>query len=529
MTGYIGLVLAVGWVVAGRAWRAAAAAVAVAGAAVCVVALVSRLAPDLFTNPVRAAGVAQRLSFPLNYWNAVGCWAAMTVALTLAWSAHAVRRPMRGLSLAGTSAACAVAYLTFSRSAIAGVLIAVVAVVALSQHRWLAAAHALVVGGATTGIVLTIRATPAIERGTGGAGGGKVGAVILSAAAVCLVAPLLTERLGLERVRLPARRTRQILLTGIVGVVAAGVLVGPALANRALKSFEAPTPAITGDPAQRLTTLGGTRGTLWRVALDAFERHPLTGTGPGTYEFFRNRDPHGSFFVRNAHSLYLENLAELGILGALLVITALAALLAGAVRTTLRAQDPATRGAAAGAAAALIVFCVTAGVDWMWQSTAVTLMALAAGTLAANAGGRGPAPRRTLARRLPVTLLSAGALVVQLPVLGAAIQVHASQSDVRARAFGAATSAATTATQLAPWAASGYEQRALVLEQIGLGAQAAADEERAVAREPTNWQHWLILGRIEAERGRVRAAVADARRAEALDPHDLLFRSQRTR
>ncbi len=115
------------------------------------------------------------------------------------------------------------------------------------------------------------------------------------------------------------------------------------------------------------------------------------------------------------------------------------------------------------------------------------------------------------------------ALAVQLPVLGSAVQVRTSHRAVQAGDYEDAASAATTAVDVAPWGAAGYAQRALVLEQLGSGARAAADARRATAREPTNWKHWLVLARIEAERGRIGAAVAAARRAAALNPHSPLF------
>lgn len=82
VTGLMGIVIAVGWSFVGREWRLAAAALTAAAAGVCLVALVSRLAPDLLASPLRSSGLVRRLSFPFNYWNALGCWAAMTVALT---------------------------------------------------------------------------------------------------------------------------------------------------------------------------------------------------------------------------------------------------------------------------------------------------------------------------------------------------------------------------------------------------------------------------------------------------------------
>ena len=122
-----------------------------------------------------------------------------------------------------------------------------------------------------------------------------------------------------------------------------------------------------------------------------------------------------------------------------------------------------------------------------------------------------------------MTIVAVLALGVQLPVLAAAVQVRVSQRATRAGDVDEAVSAATTACMVAPWGATGYAQRAVVLERLGLGARAAADARRAADREPTNWEHWLVLARIEAERGRIGPAVAAARRAAALNPRAPLF------
>jgi Flp pilus assembly protein TadD len=88
-----------------------------------------------------------------------------------------------------------------------------------------------------------------------------------------------------------------------------------------------------------------------------------------------------------------------------------------------------------------------------------------------------------------------------------------------------ALSHATTAVDAQPWGASGYLQRALVLERAGVLPAAALDARRATEREPTNWETWLILGRIEAERGRVAVALRAATRARHLNPHSPLFKA----
>jgi hypothetical protein len=518
--GFTGVVLAMGVSFRGDEWRLAVAAVTAAAIAVCAVAITSRLAPGLFDNPLSEAGLLRRLSFPLNYWNALGCWSAMTVTLSFAWSVHARSWAARGAALAGVCLAASVVYLTYARSATAAVLIGVVAVVGLSRHRWLAAAHALVALAGTGIIIFAIRAAPEISRGTGDEGGGTVAMIAGLVFLACPLAALLTRRAGLETWRTPRRTARVVLITvGVVTLLAAAA-VGPALASRVWESFNRPTPSLTGDPVARFATLGGTRHALWSAALQGFADHPVGGTGAGTYEFVWNRNPHRAYYVRDAHSLYLESLGELGLPGALLVLMALGSLLAAAVRTALREPDAA--GAAAGAAAALLVYCVCAGVDWMWESTAVTAMAVALGGLAAAAGAK-PSGALRGNRRVAVAIVAALALGVQLPVLAAAVQVRTSQRAARAGDVDKAVSAATGAVQVAPWGAAGYSQRALVLERLGLGARAAADARRATDGEPTNWNHWLVLARIEAERGRVGPAVAAARRAAALNPRAPLF------
>ena len=520
--GLAGAVLAIGVTFRDDEWRLAVAAVAVAAAGVCALAMTSRLAPALLDDPLSSAGLVRRLSFPLNYWNALGCWSAMTVTLSLAWSAHARAWLPRGAALAGACLAGSVLYLTYSRSAAAGVLIGVVVVVALSRHRWLAAVHALVALAGTGVIILAIRSAPAIAQGTGGEGGGKVAIVAGFVFLACPVAALLTSRLRIETWRAPRQSVRAAMIAAAVVAVLAAAATGPALANRAWQSFHRPTPSLTGDPALRLGTLGGTRHALWSAALDGFAEHPLGGTGAGTYEFVWNRHPHRAYYVRDAHSIYLESLAELGLPGALLLLGALGSLLAAAVGSALR-QEGAAGPAVAGA---LVVYCICAGVDWMWESTAVTAMALALGALAAASGSR-PAAPLLARRRAAVAVAALLGLGIQLPVIASAVQVRTSQQAARAGDADKAIAAATTAVQVAPWAATGYSQRALVLERLGLGGRAAADARRAADREPTSWRHWLVLARVEAERGRIRQAVDAARRAAALNPRAPLFAEQK--
>jgi cytochrome c-type biogenesis protein CcmH/NrfG len=49
------------------------------------------------------------------------------------------------------------------------------------------------------------------------------------------------------------------------------------------------------------------------------------------------------------------------------------------------------------------------------------------------------------------------------------------------------------------------------------------DLRRATRREPENWRPWLLLARVEAERGRVQVALRDYRKARSLRPDSVFF------
>ena len=155
---YTGLVMLVAWAFGARdRTRMVVLLTGVAGV-VCLLALLSRVAPELLgTQSTSGTYDTTRLAYPFNYWNAVGCWGAMTLALALPLSAHARPRWLRATALVIASLAPVVVYLTYSRTAALGVALVTVLVVALSPQRWFVAANALIAGVGATAAVLVIR------------------------------------------------------------------------------------------------------------------------------------------------------------------------------------------------------------------------------------------------------------------------------------------------------------------------------------------------------------------------------------
>jgi O-antigen ligase len=113
------------------------------------------------------------------------------------------------------------------------------------------------------------------------------------------------------------------------------------------------------------------RGDYWHVAWIATSHHSLIGDGAGTYDLAWATYGDVAQFggALDAHSLYLEMPAELGIIGLLLTLVLAAPLVAG-----LRRAPRTPLGAAALGGA--VTFVVHAGLDWDWEMPAVTAAGL---------------------------------------------------------------------------------------------------------------------------------------------------------
>ena len=105
-----------------------------------------------------------------------------------------------------------------------------------------------------------------------------------------------------------------------------------------------------GAGAQRLASVQSNRYAYWKVAVATFADHPLQGEGSGSFRTIWLREREFREVIRDAHSLYLETAAELGLVGLL----ALALLVAGCAVAAVRAGPalPGRGGRAGGVRAA---------------------------------------------------------------------------------------------------------------------------------------------------------------------------------
>ncbi|NLT06350.1 MAG: hypothetical protein GXY03_08565 [Solirubrobacterales bacterium] len=135
----------------------------------------------------------------------------------------------------------------------------------------------------------------------------------------------------------------------------------------------APEPA-RGATVERFADVGSNRADYWDVALGAFAAAPVGGLGTAGFrvEWLRERDVlEGAV---DAHSLYVETAAELGLVG-LALLAAFAAGIALCLWRAVRGGGP-DAALVAGPCAALAALALHYGIDWDWELPALTLYGL---------------------------------------------------------------------------------------------------------------------------------------------------------
>jgi tetratricopeptide (TPR) repeat protein len=273
------------------------------------------------------------------------------------------------------------------------------------------------------------------------------------------------------------------------------------------------------------------------VAWKEFETEPLHGRGAGSYEAWWAR--HGKIpgFVQDAHSLYVETLGELGVVGLALLVLTFGSGFVVAGRRLLRASGD-QRVALAAATASFFAYAVGAAADWMWELTIVSLVALVClGLMVGPATAltprlrpvepAEPAPRPRLYRYgMGVAVIVAGWLAIcaiAVPFMAGA-RLSDSQRAARRGDLATAVRAALDARSIQPWSSAPYQQIALLNEEAGNYKSAASWIRRALRRDVSDWRLWLARTRIEAEAGNVAAARRSVRMCRKLNPRSPLCR-----
>ena len=507
-------------------------ALGAASAALAVIAVLSRLFPNLFSQgplPTFLPYAYTRLSFPVNYWNGLAILVALGIPLLLRVAVARPARAARAAAIAPLPVIVVTIYLTSSRTGAVTAGVGALLFLVLTERRW-AAVGAIVVGAAASAAAIAwlvhehelvngpLDSSAAVSQGRWSA---------LVFAAICVLAGVAYAAAAdtLPRYVQPSPRAGRITAVACaLGAVAVVVALHPV---RRFEEFKRPPPVYAAREYIHnhfLSTNGNWRWQYWTASAHEFERHPWGGGGAASFEAWWAERGTTVGFVRNAHSLYPEVLGELGIVGLLLLVATFGTGIAVGVRRALRAP-PGERATAAAVIAAFAAFAIAAGLDWMWQLTAVSVIGMA--TLALSVG---PAtdtaesrPQSSPRLRLVLAVLAAIPLLGAADLLAASTKVDDSQAAARRGDLAAAVNAARAAKRLEPWASSPYLQLALVQEEDGRLSDAHGSISKAISRDRRDWRLWLVAARIETKLGRIVDARVSLHRAIELNPRSPIF------
>jgi hypothetical protein len=371
---------------------AAGAVAAEAGALAVATALVLRFGGDQADH-----FYAGRLAFPISYPNAqaavflVGFWPAVVLAAQRGRSLLT-----RSLAL-GAAAAISSGWLTAqSKGGVLAIAVSAALLFALSPLRLRLAVPTLLAAGLTAAAYGPLTAPFRSDSEA------ELVADVRSAGTTILILAVLGAAVGLayaladRRLELGARARRAVAVAALVltlGGLAAGTAVFFARVDVA-EQWRAFKHAPTNSASSHLLQLGSYRYDIWRVALKEFEHHPVGGIGARGFGVAYLEERNSPDTPVRAHSLELDALSEVGIVGFVLLACGLVVLLVPIVART-RARDPAATAAFGGAA----YWLAHGSVDWLWTVPACGLPFV----LLLGLGGAG-GERPPLARRLALPL-----------------------------------------------------------------------------------------------------------------------------
>lgn len=506
-------------------------ALAMAIVLVCICGLITRVLPHVWpTTP----GIANnRLSFPVSYWNVLGLLAALGLVLCLHFSSESREVPAaRVASAAAIPILATTLFFTFSRGSILATVVAVVTYVLLGRPRLLLSGLIAVVPPTAVALIFAydanLLATPDPTTASAVVQGHHVAvAVGLCVLAAGTIRLLLLRSFDdrLESFTLPPERRQRIVRAAWGSVAAAAVIAIVALSGTIVHQYHRFTrPGSAGSTADlrtRLTDPGNNgRLEMWHVAWHQFKSAPVLGHGAGTFQNAFAQHRMTDDFVLDAHSLYMETLDELGVIGFLLLTAVIVMFLVAAAR---RVRGP-TRPLYAALFAILLAWALETGIDWDWEMPVVTLPFFALGGFVL-AGPVNPPARTSLAPQsrtllgLGCILLAVAPTYVWLSQRKLAQAVHAfSQRDCITATRTAISSISTLGIRPEPYEILGFCDIRRDMPHLAVAAI-----NRAVSLDPDNWNYRYGLALVRAAAGLDPRPAAG--KALSLNPRDTLVQN----
>jgi UDP-GlcNAc:undecaprenyl-phosphate GlcNAc-1-phosphate transferase len=493
-----------------------------------------------------------RLNSPLGYINGEGC--LFVIGFWLCFAAAETRRALLAGPAAGmaTLMAC-LAILSQSRGTAIAMLGSLIIVIALTPGRTRRVYGLLVLAGGVAVAapdllhVYDHAVAGSVPTGVGHAAGR---AALLAALAVGAAWTLLTWALGLLPSRSVSRVRRAAAWLLVIPVVLA-LAVAAGSAHRIEHDVRdqwhafthlAETGSSGGTSAasqSRLLSGAGNRYDYWRIAWRVWRENPVLGVGAGNYPrpYYEQRATTED--IDQPHSVELQALSELGVVGALLLACFIGGIGWGIARMRpAAARSPLSRALMVGGVGTIGAWLAQTSVDWMHLLPGLTAIAIAAAAVPVRA--RSPQSAAALSKdsrfdnafaSRPALALGASAVLVTLVVAGASLSrqgladlyLTRAQNELNAHPAAAITDA-NRSLEIDADAVETYYVKAAALARYDQAAGAETALRQALVHEPNNFVTWTLLGDISLRERRMGAAKRDYDRAHQLNPRNVTLR-----
>jgi len=537
-----------------RSERRSAMLLGAAGLGVVAVA-VSVLVRLLGENPGTLL-LEGRLNSPLGYINGEGCLFVMGFWLCLA-AAEARRTLVAGPAAGMATLMACLALLSQSRGTALAMVASLAVVMAIVPGRirrsylLLAVAAGVALAAPDLLHVYDHHAAAALPVGVGHAAGSST---LLAVLVVGVAWTLLTGIWAHARLRPAlAARAKTIGSWLLVIPVALTLAVAAGSAGRiehdvsdqwhAFTHLATPSvseSSVSSANESRLLSGVGNRYDDWRIAWRVWRAHPVLGVGAGNYprSYYEYRATTED--IEQPHSVELQALSELGLVGALLLVGFITGVGWGAVRMRRRAaHSPLSRALMAGGLGAFVAWLVQTSVDWMHLLPGLTAIAIVAAAVLVRPRSpqtAGAIPRESRFRGAltsrPALALGASAVLVTLVVAGASLSRQGLADLYRTRAQhelaahpAAAITDADRSLGIDSDAVETYYVKAAALARFDQAASAQAVLHRSLEQEPNNFVTWTLLGDIAVRERKVGVAKRDYNKAHGLNPRNLTLQA----
>jgi UDP-GlcNAc:undecaprenyl-phosphate GlcNAc-1-phosphate transferase len=477
----------------------------------------------------------RRLNDPLGYVN--GQAGYLLLAL---WPLVAAAERTRSHLLSGAAVSAAVllaglALLGQTRAVVPAVIVSAVVLVAVLPGRgarlWALVAIAAGVGlaaGPLLAVYDSATGSQQPDEGTIRAGVlALIGAAVLAGG--IWAAARYAAGHAVSRSPQRARMASVVALAAVGLVVAVGgfVAVGNPVdrARTEVRAFKNLDSGSAAESRTRFTSGGGNRYDYWRVAANQFKDHPLKGIGAGNYDrtyFLERRTVED---VRQAHSLPLQVLGDLGLVGGVGLLLFVGAVLAGFARRARAAARGSERDLTLAVAGGgmFLVWLVHTSVDWLHLIPGVTGIALCGAAVLVAPWSRVDAGARRSPVRLAVgvtcaLVVLAGAVLVGRATL--ADKYRSESQEIVASDPGKALGRAADSLSLNDEALPAYYARAAAYARVNDYDRARGALLEATRREPHDFVTWGLLGDLALRRGNLDQAKRAYARASQLNPRD---------